>query len=82
MEGGLADRYEHLMIRLDHRTMETLQSEAGGYTKALTSALGVPWPLPKGWRAEIERSGTTVTLEEYDKLLILKDIKCKKKKRG
>lgn len=69
-------------IRLNRETMESLRSEKGGYTKALTDALGVPYPLEKGWKTGIEFSGRTVTQEEYDKLLILKDIKCEKKKRG
>ena len=27
----------------------------GGWTKAQLAAWGVPWPPPKGWRAELER---------------------------
>lgn len=31
------------------------QTPAGGWTKAILSQWGVPWPAPKGWRQELER---------------------------
>lgn len=30
------------------------RTPAGGWTKAQLAAWGVPWPPPKGWRAELE----------------------------
>lgn len=42
--------------------IEMGKSIAGGYTRAQLSKWGVPWPPPKGWKADIERR--RIELEE------------------
>jgi hypothetical protein len=34
----------------------------GGWTKAQLAEWGVPWPPPKGWRAELEERAKTPTI--------------------
>lgn len=31
------------------------KSPAGGWTRATLASWGAPWPLPKGWRAALEK---------------------------
>lgn len=39
--------------------LESLKSPAGGWTRATTSQLGVPWPLKAGWKAKLIEEGIT-----------------------
>ena len=69
-------------MKLNRQRMEQLRSTKGGYTKALTEALGVPWPLVKGWKTQIESSNRSIIEEEFSKLLKIKDVMCPKKSRN
>lgn len=35
--------------------IENARSARGGWTQSTLAAWGVPWPPPKGWRADLER---------------------------
>ncbi|MEJ7648701.1 MAG: hypothetical protein WKF57_06680 [Nakamurella sp.] len=36
--------------------IEAGRTPAGGFTRAQAAAWGVPWPLPKGWKKDLERA--------------------------
>jgi len=47
-------------IRVDKNSPEakridSIKSQRGGWTKQSLSALGIPWPPPKGWRKNLIR---------------------------
>ncbi len=41
------------------------QTEAGGWTKETLAQWGVPWPPPKGWKAEILKNGIPYRQQPY-----------------
>lgn len=40
-------------VVLTDAILEELRSPQGGWKRAVLEPLGVPWPLPKGWRRRL-----------------------------
>ena len=58
-----------MMILLDDEAFGELRTDAGGWTKATTDLLGVPWPLRHGWKAALLAKGLEVTPEYWALLM-------------
>jgi len=58
-------------MRLTTKNIESLQSDKGGMMRHITEELGIPSPLPKGWKYML--IGKEVSLEDYSKLLSLRN---------
>jgi len=43
----------HQMIFIDYELLESLRTDKGGFTKALTDELGVDYPYKKGWKSKL-----------------------------
>lgn len=58
-----------LTNRLTREEIEAARSPAGGYTRAMLAAWGVPWPPPRGWQQALMRGETPTYREPREKRL-------------
>lgn len=58
-------------MKLTEELIEAGRSLNGGWSRAQTSCLGVPWPLEHGWKKDM--IGVEVSESDYARFLALKD---------
>lgn len=70
-------RSAHLKrLMLTPELIEAGISTNGGWSRAQTECLGVPWPLLSGWKVALV--GTWVTEAQYLRFLALRDVHLKR----
>ena len=52
-----------------HQLLDEASNASGGYTKRQIEALGLTWPLRKGWKSALLNSGLVLSQEQYDLLM-------------
>ena len=62
-------------MKLTETLLDGLMSDNGGWTRMVTSRLGVNWPLTSGWKRKLLRSGLEISEEEYIALRRLRNYK-------
>lgn len=56
-------------LTLDEERLNLLKTPRGGYTKPLAAALGLEWPLTKGWKSSLIAEGRQITEARFNILL-------------
>lgn len=70
---------EGITVELNRKNVERLVSDAGGFTRVVIEGLGITWPAKAGWRADLEKSGRRMSLDEFKRLESLRNPKKKEK---
>lgn len=66
-------------MKLTKQSIEALRSENGGYSRAISDALGVAWPLVQGWKEKLIAEHREIPDDQYAKLLEVKNAHLTKK---
>ena len=68
-------------ILINKEVMNSFESNKGGYTRALTNGLSIPYPLKQGWKKTLIKEQREISLVQFNKLQYLSNIYAKEAKR-